>query len=80
MIHCSFTFKGNDNCFTCACWDTVCPLAGVVTAYLVLSDGLIAFITPDLTGGVVAVRCNGVAAVHTTCTDVGVVQNWTLFN
>ena len=80
MFLCIFTFKGNDSHFTCACWDTGCPLAGVVTLYLVLSAGLVALITPHLTGGVVAVECNRVAAVHATCPDVGVVQSWTLFN
>lgn len=66
------------HCITCACWDSGRPLAGVVTPYLVLDTGLIAYITPGLTGGVVAVRCYWMAAVQTTCTDTGVVQNWTL--
>lgn len=65
-------------CITCACWDSGCPLAGGVAPYLVLDIGLIAYITPDLTGGVVAVRCYWMAAVQSTCTDVGAVQNWTL--
>lgn len=71
-------FKGNDNHLTCTCWDTGCPLACVVTLCMVVSTEPIAFVTPELTGGVVAIRCNRVAAVHVTST--GVVQNWTLLN
>lgn len=68
------------HCITFACWDSGCPLAGVVTPYLVLDTGLIAYITPDLTGGVVAVKCYWMAAVQTTCADVGVIQNWTSYS
>lgn len=68
------------HCITCACWDSGCPLAGVVTPYRVLDTGLIANITSDLTGGVVTVRCYWMAAVQTTCADVGVVQKWTSYS
>jgi len=52
----------------------------VVALYLALSNELIALITPELTGGVVAVSGDGVAAVHATPAEICVVQSWTLFN
>lgn len=57
--------------------DAGCPLAAVITLYLLLSARLVAGVAPDLTGGVVAVRPYRVAAVQTTCTDVAVIQNRT---
>jgi len=72
--------KFNDSDFTCTWVDTGRPLADAVTAYLVGPTVLVALITPDLTGGVVAVGGDGVAAVQTACTDAGAVQKWTPFD
>lgn len=65
------------NDVTSAGQDAGCPPAALVTLYLLLSDRLITGVAPGLTGGVVAVRCNRVAAVQTACADVAVVQHWT---
>lgn len=66
------------NNVTSARQDAGRPPATVVTPYLLLSAWLVAGVAPGLTGGVVAVRRNWVAAVQTTCADVSLVQNWTL--